>query len=69
MPPALRRIAGSRFVAIASNLARKAKVHDLVTREISGHLTERMQRHYSTAQREEMLSAVSRVVSFLGPNQ
>jgi hypothetical protein len=51
-----------------NDLARKAKVHDLVTRSISGHLTERMQRHYSTAQREEMLTAVGRVVSFLAPN-
>jgi hypothetical protein len=36
-------------------------VHDLVTRAISGHATERMQRHYSTAQREEILGAVRRV--------
>jgi hypothetical protein len=52
-----------------NDLARKAKVHDLVTRAISGHLTERMQRHYSTAQRDEMLTAVGRVVSFLAPNE
>lgn len=52
-----------------NDLARKAKVHDLVTRAISGHLTERMQRHYSTAQREEMLTAVGRVVSFLAPDE
>jgi Phage integrase family len=45
------------------DLARRAQVHDLVTRAISGHATDRMQRHYSTAQREEMLSAVDRVVS------
>jgi hypothetical protein len=43
------------------DLARKADVHDLVTRAISGHATERMQRHYSTAQREEILGAVRRV--------
>src|SRR5271165_4754315 len=45
------------------DLARRAQVHDLVTRAISGHATDRMQRHYSTAQREEMLSAVDKVVS------
>ena len=45
------------------DLARSAQVHDLITRAISGHATERMQRHYSTAQRGEMLSAVGRVVS------
>lgn len=45
------------------DLARRAQVHDLVTRAISGHATDRMQRHYSTAQREEMLTAVNKVVS------
>jgi hypothetical protein len=45
------------------DLARHAEVHDVVTRAISGHQTERMQRHYSTAQREEMRLAVGKVVS------
>ena len=36
------------------DLARRAQIHDVVTRAISGHSTERMQRRYSTAQREEM---------------
>jgi len=45
------------------DLARAANVHDFVTRAISGHQTERMQRHYSTAQREEMRDAVDRVMS------
>ncbi|MFI5298793.1 MAG: tyrosine-type recombinase/integrase [Polyangiales bacterium] len=45
------------------DLARNADVHDLVTRAISGHATERMQRHYSTAQREEMREAVGKVIS------
>jgi integrase len=45
------------------DLARQAQVHDVVTRAISGHATERMQRHYSTAQREEMREAVGKVVS------
>jgi hypothetical protein len=46
-----------------NDLARDAEVHDVVTRAISGHETERMQRHYSTAQREEMREAVGRVIS------
>jgi hypothetical protein len=46
-----------------NDLARDAQVHDVVTRAISGHETERMQRHYSTAQREEMREAVGRVIS------
>jgi len=45
------------------DLARQAEVHDVVTRAISGHQTERMQRHYSTAHREEMRVAVGKVVS------
>jgi hypothetical protein len=45
------------------DLAREAAVHDVVTRAISGHATERMQQHYSTAQREEMRAAVGRVIS------
>jgi integrase len=45
------------------DLARKAEVHDFVVRAISGHATERMQRHYSTAQREEMRAAVGKVIS------
>lgn len=46
-----------------NDLARAAEVHDVVTRAISGHQTSRMQRHYSTAQREEMRNAVSKVIS------
>jgi hypothetical protein len=45
------------------DLARQAQVHDVVTRAISGHATERMQRHYSTARREEIRDAVGKVVS------
>lgn len=45
------------------DLARQAEVHDVVTRAISGHATERMQRHDSTAQREEMREAVGKVIS------
>jgi hypothetical protein len=45
------------------DLARQAQVHDVITRAIAGHATERMQRHYSTAQREEMREAVGKVIS------
>jgi hypothetical protein len=46
-----------------STTARQAQVHDIILRAISGHQTERMQRHYSTAQREEMRAAVGKVIS------
>jgi len=40
------------------DLARRPQAHDLVTRAISGHATDRMQRHYSTAQlRDQSLVA------------
>jgi hypothetical protein len=51
------------------DLARQADVHDVVTRAISGHQTERMQRHYSTAQREEMRAAVGKVISIATAKQ
>lgn len=41
--------------------ARAAAIHDVVTRSISGHRTERMQHHYSTAQAEEQRAALSRI--------
>jgi len=45
------------------DLARQADVNDFVTRAISGHETERMQRKYSTAQLAEMRNAVGKVIS------
>ncbi len=44
------------------DLARAAEVHDVVTRSISGHSTEAMQRHYSTAQAEEQRTGIDRVL-------
>lgn len=44
------------------DLARAAEVHDVVTRSISGHATEAMQRHYSTAQAEEQRRAIGSVL-------
>ena len=43
------------------DLARAAGVHDAVTRAISGHATQAMQLHYSTARGSEVRSALSKV--------
>jgi integrase len=45
-----------------NDLARVAKVHDVVTRSISGHQTERMQGHYSTAHGGEQREGIARVI-------
>jgi hypothetical protein len=52
-----------------NDLARQAQVHDIILRAISGHQTEKMQRHYSTAQREEMRAAVGKVISIATARQ
>jgi hypothetical protein len=43
------------------DLARAAGIHDTVTRAISGHLTEEMQAHYSTASAGEVRGALARI--------
>ncbi len=48
------------------DLARAASVGDLVTRSISGHATEEMQRHYSTVGEMEQRDGLARVVSLAG---
>jgi integrase len=48
------------------DLARAAEVEDIVTRAISGHATETMQRHYSTVSTEEIRAGVARVLSLAG---
>jgi integrase len=45
------------------DLARAAKVHDVVTRAISGHATETMQHHYSTAGGREVVAGLAKVIS------
>jgi hypothetical protein len=50
-----------------NDLARAAQVGDLVTRSISGHLTERMQHHYSTVSGSEQREALTRVVRLVQP--
>jgi hypothetical protein len=49
------------------DLARAGSVHDVVARSISGHLTETMQRHYSTAAATEQRAALSNVVRLVQP--
>jgi integrase len=53
-PKALRRT--------FNDLARAAQVEDIVTRSISGHLTEDMQRHYSTVSGDEQRVALAKVI-------
>lgn len=50
-----------------NDLARAAKVHDVVTRSITGHRTESMQEHYSTANADEQRSAISNVIHLVIP--
>jgi hypothetical protein len=45
------------------DLARAAEVRDIVTRSISGHSTEAMQRHYSTVSGKEQKEGLAKVVS------
>lgn len=47
------------------DLARAAEVHDVVTRSISGHSTEAMQRHYSTAAAEEQRAGIGLVLGLV----
>jgi len=48
------------------DLARAAEVKDIVTRSISGHATETMQRHYSTVHPAEQRGALAKVVDLAG---
>jgi hypothetical protein len=42
-------------------------MNDLVTRSISGHLTERMQHHYSTVNGGEQRAALAKVIGLFDP--
>ena len=48
------------------DLARAAEVKDVVTRSISGHLTETMQEHYSSPHETEQRAGVARVIDLAG---
>ena len=45
-----------------NDLARAARVDALVTRSISGHLTEQMQHHYSTVSGAEQRDSIAKVI-------
>jgi integrase len=45
-----------------NDLARAARVESLVTKSISGHLTDRMKDHYSTVQPAEQRESIGRVL-------
>jgi len=47
------------------DLARQAQVADVVTRSISGHATERMQRHYSTVSPTEQVEGLAKVIQLM----
>ena len=49
-----------------NDLARHARVELIVTRSISGHLTERMQDHYSTVASDEQREGIARVINLFG---
>ncbi len=51
------------------DLCRAAAVGDLVTRSISGHATEAMQRHYSTVALEEQRHGLSNVIRLIDPGK
>jgi hypothetical protein len=51
------------------DVCRLASVGDLVTRSISGHATESMQRHYSTVALEEQRRGLANVLQLLRPSQ
>jgi hypothetical protein len=44
------------------DLCRAANVADIVTRSISGHRTEEMQRHYSTVSPDEQRAGLAKVI-------
>jgi hypothetical protein len=48
-----------------NDLARAASLEAIVTRSISGHLTEQMQNHYSTVRGPEQRDGISRVVDLM----
>ena len=45
-----------------NDLARRAKIESIVTRSISGHLTEQMQHHYSTVDPAEQRDCIAKVI-------
>jgi integrase len=52
-----------------NDLMRLAQVEAVVTKSISGHLTDRMREHYSTVTPDEQRRSISNVVNLFGPRQ
>lgn len=52
-----------------NDLCRAARVEDIVTRSISGHLTERMQHHYSTVRGDEQRAGIAKVIDLMTARQ
>lgn len=50
-----------------NDLARAAKVESLVTKSISGHLTDRMKEHYSTVSPSEQRESIGRLLGLVQP--
>ena len=46
-----------------NGLARTGEVNALVTRSVSGHLTEQMQNHYSTVSEAEQREGLARIIA------
>jgi hypothetical protein len=47
-------------------LAQAAEMNDIVTRAVSGHATETMQRHYSTVRAEGVREGIGKVLEMAG---
>jgi integrase len=58
-----KRISPRAMRRTFQDLARAAEVRDIVTRSVSGHSSEAMQRHYSTVSSREQKEGLARVVS------
>jgi hypothetical protein len=50
-----------------NDLMRAAQVEAIVTRSISGHMTERMQDHYSTVSGAEQRAGIAKVIALMAP--
>ncbi len=51
------------------NSARDTGMHDTVTRSISGHATEEMQRHYSHAEYDEQRVGLAKILDGMLPKE
>jgi hypothetical protein len=67
MSPQISSWASTSLRRTFNDLARAAQVSDLVTRSISGHLTERMQKHYSTVNATQQREALAKAIRLFAP--